>query len=51
MLRFFHPQMIEQSAKKPGPELDQMIDFIIAGLTLGTLDLSSGGTAAGKTTS
>lgn len=47
MLRFFHPQMIEQSAKKPGPSLDQMIDFIIAGLTLGTPDLL-GGTAAGK---
>ena len=42
MLRFFHPQMIEQSAKKPGPSLDQMIDFIIAGLTLGTPDLSGG---------
>lgn len=40
MLRFFHPQMIEQSEKKPGPSLDQMIDFIIAGLTLGTPDLS-----------
>lgn len=40
MLRFFHPQMIEQSAKKPGPDLDQMIDFIIAGLTLGTPELS-----------
>jgi AcrR family transcriptional regulator len=48
MLRFFHPQMIEQSAKKPGPTLDQMIDFIIAGLTLGTPDLL-GGAAAGKT--
>lgn len=47
MLRFFHPQMIEQSAKKPGPTLDQMIDFIIAGLTLGTPELS-GGAAAGK---
>ncbi len=51
MLRFFHPQMIEQSAKKPGPSLDQMIDFIIAGLTLGTPDLSSGGAAAGKVSS
>lgn len=48
MLRFFHPQMIEQSAKKPGPELDQMIDFILAGLTLGTPDLSSGRASAGK---
>ena len=46
MLRFFHPQMIEQSARKPGPTLDQMIDFIIAGLTLGTPDMSSGKTTA-----
>lgn len=51
MLRFFHPQMIEQSAKKPGPELDQMIDFILAGLTLGTPDLSSGRASAGKASS
>jgi AcrR family transcriptional regulator len=51
MLRFFHPQMIEQSAKKPGPKVDQMIDFIIAGLTLGTADLSSGSTVAGKMSS
>lgn len=47
MLRFFHPQMIEQSSRKPGPTLDQMIDFIIAGLTLGTPDMSSGKTSAG----
>ncbi|KQW22040.1 TetR family transcriptional regulator [Afipia sp. Root123D2] len=46
MLRFFHPQMIEQSSRKPGPTLDQMIDFIIAGLTLGTPDMSSGKTTA-----
>ncbi|WP_213738039.1 TetR family transcriptional regulator [Bradyrhizobium sp. dw_411] len=32
MMRFFHPQMIAQCANKPGPSLDQMIDFIIAGL-------------------
>jgi AcrR family transcriptional regulator len=32
MIRFFHPQMIAQSAKKPGPSLDQMIDFVLAGL-------------------
>lgn len=32
MLRFFHPQMIAQCANKPGPTLDQMIDFILAGL-------------------
>jgi AcrR family transcriptional regulator len=32
MLRFFHPQMIAQSVNKPGPSLDQMIDFILAGL-------------------
>ena len=33
MIRFFHPQMIAQSANKPGPSLDQMIDFVIAGLS------------------
>jgi len=33
MIRFFHPQMIAQCANKPGPAIDQMIDFIIAGLS------------------
>lgn len=33
MMRFFHPQMIAQCATKPGPNIDQMIDFIIAGLS------------------
>ena len=32
MVRFFHPQIIAESAGKPGPTLDQMIDFVIAGL-------------------
>jgi hypothetical protein len=32
MMRFFHPQMIAQCAVKPGPTIDQMIDFVIAGL-------------------
>jgi AcrR family transcriptional regulator len=32
MMRFFHPQMIAQAAKKPGPSIDQMIDFVLAGL-------------------
>jgi AcrR family transcriptional regulator len=32
MMRFFHPQLIAQTANKPGPSLDQMIDFVIAGL-------------------
>ena len=32
MMRFFHPQMIAQCADKPGPALDQMIDFVLAGL-------------------
>jgi AcrR family transcriptional regulator len=32
MMRFFHPQMIAQGANKPGPSLDQMIDFVLAGL-------------------
>ena len=31
MMRFFHPQMIAQCANKPGPTIDQMIDFVIAG--------------------
>jgi AcrR family transcriptional regulator len=33
MIRFFHPQMIAQCATKPGPTIDEMIDFIIAGLS------------------
>jgi AcrR family transcriptional regulator len=32
MMRFFHPQMIAQCATKPGPSLDEMIDFVLAGL-------------------
>jgi AcrR family transcriptional regulator len=32
MMRFFHPQMIAQCLNKPGPSLDQMIDFVLAGL-------------------
>ena len=32
MMRFFHPQMIAQCVNKPGPELNQMIDFVLAGL-------------------
>jgi AcrR family transcriptional regulator len=32
MMRFFHPQMIAQCATKPGPSIDQMIDFILAAL-------------------
>jgi AcrR family transcriptional regulator len=34
MMRFFHPQMIAECANEPGPSLDQMIDFVIAGLTM-----------------
>ena len=33
MIRCFHPQMIAQCATKPGPTIDQMIDFVIAGLS------------------
>ena len=33
MVRFFHPQLIAESSGKPGPTLDQMIDFVIAGLS------------------
>jgi AcrR family transcriptional regulator len=32
MIRFFHPQMIAQSVNKPGPSIDQMIDFVLAAL-------------------
>jgi AcrR family transcriptional regulator len=32
MIRFFNPQMIAQCAGKPGPTLDQMINFVLAGL-------------------
>ena len=32
MVRFFHPQLIAESAGKPGATLDQMIDFVIAAL-------------------
>jgi AcrR family transcriptional regulator len=33
MVRFFHPQLIAECADKPDPTLDQMIDFVIAGLS------------------
>ena len=33
MMRFFRPQMIAQCAEKAGPTIDQMIDFVIAGLS------------------
>ena len=33
MIRFFHPQMIAQCGNKPGPTVDQMIDFVIAALS------------------
>jgi len=32
LMRFFHPQMISQCIDKPSPTLDQMIDFVLAGL-------------------
>ncbi len=36
MMRFFHPQMIAQCAEKPGPSIDQMIDFVLAALAPST---------------
>jgi AcrR family transcriptional regulator len=33
MMRFFHPQMIADCADKPGPTLDQLIDFVLVGLS------------------
>src|ERR1700739_3674355 len=32
LVAYFHPQMIAQSQKKPGPSIDQMIDFILVAL-------------------
>jgi hypothetical protein len=35
MIGYFHPQMIAQAQAKPGkegPEIDQMIDFVLASL-------------------
>ncbi|MBV9983167.1 MAG: TetR/AcrR family transcriptional regulator, partial [Bradyrhizobium sp.] len=34
MVAYFHPQLIAQaqSKPKPGPSIDQMIDFVLAGL-------------------
>jgi AcrR family transcriptional regulator len=32
MMAYFHPQMIAQSQKKPHPPIDQMVDFLLAGL-------------------
>jgi AcrR family transcriptional regulator len=36
MIRFFHPQMIAQCATKPGPSINEMIDFVLAGLGTNT---------------
>jgi AcrR family transcriptional regulator len=32
MIGYFHPQMIAQVVNKPGPTIDQMIDFVLASL-------------------
>jgi AcrR family transcriptional regulator len=32
MIRFFNPQMIAQTMDKPGPTIDQQIDFVLAAL-------------------
>src|ERR1700759_5024381 len=32
MIGYFHPQMIAQMRNKPGPTIDQMIDFVLASL-------------------
>lgn len=50
MIRFFHPQLIEQCADKPGPSLDQMIDFVLAALTLSS-SVASPTIAPGKSVS
>jgi AcrR family transcriptional regulator len=32
MMRFFHPQLIDEFTDKPSPTLDQMTDFVLAAL-------------------
>jgi hypothetical protein len=32
MIGYFHPQMIAQAQNKPGPTVDQMVDFVLASL-------------------
>jgi AcrR family transcriptional regulator len=32
MVAYFHPQMIAQARDKPKPTIDQMVDFVLAGL-------------------
>ena len=32
MIGYFHPQMIAQAQNKPGPSIDQMVDFVVASL-------------------
>lgn len=33
MVRFFNPQLIAQCAQKPGPTIDQMLDFVIGAIS------------------
>ena len=32
MIGYFHPQMIAQAQNKPGPSIDQMVDFVLASI-------------------
>jgi hypothetical protein len=32
LMRFCHPALLVQCAQEPGPSLDQMTEFILAGL-------------------
>jgi hypothetical protein len=32
LMRFFHPQLIDEFTDKPSPTLDQMTDFVLAAL-------------------
>jgi len=34
MVRFFHPQIIAQCADKPGPTLEQMVDFVFDSISV-----------------
>lgn len=35
MMRFCHPLLLSQCAELPGPSVDEMIDFVLAGLSAG----------------
>ncbi len=43
LIRFFHPALLVQCAGEPGPTLDQMTEFVLAGLGCRTNSARKGG--------